>query len=145
MKKLMMLIVLLVVAEFAEAQVRSTWVAARHFRTGETYASWAHDSTGGTTDTMQAIPVYNVLEIYYAIRALDSASITVSYQPSYDGVNWGAPVVIDSLSTAAATSKSILLPSGAMGLHSVRFVRTVNVFRLGVTIPTLMEQIQTKR
>jgi hypothetical protein len=146
MKRITLAIALLmVVSVFAEAQMRSYVTAARHFRTGTTYSSWAHDSTGGITDTMQAVNVDQYLQTYYNVYALDSLSTLVYYQPSYDGVTYLAPVLIDSMSTATANTKSFLVPSGASGLRAIRFVRVIQAFRLGVTTPTVYEKIVQKR
>lgn len=145
MKRFIAVVALLLVVSLADAQIRATVTTPRGITSGRTYSSWAHDSTGGQIDTMQAIPVDNAIEVYYSIYSLDSASCIVAYQGSFDGVNFGASTTIDSLSTAVAAHKSIALPAAALGLRSVRFVRTVQAFRLGVTSPTLKEKIVTKR
>lgn len=137
MKKLILLLVLLVlVSVVADAQWKV--ITPRNGRTGTAYGSW---SQAAQTDTTQVIAIKDYAAVFYSLMASDSNSTTISYMPSWDGQTFGAPVVIDSLSTATATSKSIPLPSGALGLRYVKFVRTVNVFRLGVSTPTLKENI----
>lgn len=114
-------------------------IGPRNGRTGTSYVSW---SQSARSDTTQIISLVGWAHAYYCLGTSDSNSTTISYMPSFDGVTFGPAVVIDSISTATAgDAKSIALPAAAQGLRAVKFVRTVNVFRLGVTTPTLKEQI----
>jgi hypothetical protein len=144
MKKLILLLVLLMSVSIMEAQYTTAnggmkIIGPRNGRTGTSYVSW---SQSARSDTSQAISLLGWAHAFYNLGSSDSSSVTISYMPSFDGVTFGPAVVIDSLSTATAgDAKSIELPTAAKGLRSVKFVRTVNVFRLGVTTPTLKEQI----
>ena len=138
MKKMLFALVLLSVS-FGLAQTKQEYTA-RNGRSGTSFGSWTYVAQ---TDTTQAIKVAGWGAAYYVIGIADSGSITVSYMPSYDGVTFYPPVVIDSLSNAnnGGNAKSIALPTGALGLHSVKFVRQVNTFRLGTSSPTAKEKI----
>jgi hypothetical protein len=145
MKKLILLLVLLMSVSVMEAQWKVNdggmkVIGPRNGRTGTSYSSW---SQSARSDTSQAISLYGWVHCFFNLGSKDSSSVTISYMPSFDGVNFGVAVTIDSLSTGnnAGDSKSIELPTGAKGLRAVKFVRTVNVFRLGTSTPTLQEQI----
>ena len=139
------LFLLLFVSAFAESQnlkirgEKSVFAPQNH-RTGTSFVSWTQVAQ---TDTMQSVNVNDYSFTYYNVASADSVSIAVSYMPSYDGITYFAAVLIDSLSNAnnAGNTRSFIVPVAAAGLRSIKFVRQVKAFQLGVTTPTLKEQI----
>ena len=146
MNKILIIALLLFAVSFSEAQLsgvgaqKARTFPVRQARTGTLFSSWSYVAQ---TDTMQPVDVDSWINTYYDVEVKDSASVTVSYMPSYDGVTFYPAVTIDSLSSAnnAGNAKSFALPSGAAGLRAVKFVRAVNSFRLGTTSPTAKEKI----
>ena len=145
MKKLLIvallaLLVMPAMAQYTSQPYRSE-VSLFNFRTGTAWywQTWAAE----TIDTSQSIDVRNWSSVALCIAARDSCNLHVNYQPSYDGVNFGPNVFIDSLkgvtdSTNAAGDNfiSIALPDRAVqGYSHVRFAVTFETFVNGTGTP----------
>jgi hypothetical protein len=91
------------------------------------------------TDTSQAVNLRGWKNVSLVVKVRDSCSISVYYCPSYDGTNFFAAVLIDSLSNAAngGETKSFALPAAAFAFPAVKFVWIVSAFREGKTNDTL--------
>ena len=91
------------------------------------------------TDTSKTVTVKGWKNVSLVVRAKDSCSITVYYQPSYDGITFYANVIIDSMSSDAngGEIKAYPLPAAAFAFPYVRFSWIISAFRLGKTNDTL--------
>lgn len=99
----------------------------------------------GTNDTTQAIQTGK--STFLTLASKDSASLTIKYQLSLDGVNWGALTTTDSLSTANdnGDAKSLNVDNIALGAPFVRFTFSQNPsFRLGKTSATYTARVVQK-
>ena len=103
--------------------------------------------TGSTVDTVAILGTSDYSKTYLNLASLDSASLTVKYQLSLDGSNWGVLTTADSLSTASNTGdvKSILLDTYQLGAPFMRLVISQNPsYRLGKTSATYSASVVQK-
>lgn len=104
--------------------------------------------TGTTLDTTQALGLAAWTNNFVNVSSADSASVTIKYQLSVDGVNWGVLTTADSLSTASNTGdvKSVNLSTYAVGSPFIRFIFALNPsFRLGTSSATYSASLMQKR
>ena len=137
--KYLILIAALLLAGTASAQYGANspkTIPLKTARLGAAMQSKAYTST--TLDTAQSIDPRQYGQTSILVQVNDSASVSVYYQPSYDGITFYAPVLIDSLSNNVngGAIKAFPLPSGVGAFNAVRPVVEFHVFRLGVTSAT---------
>ena len=142
MKNLIVVLVLVLCASVAFSQAKIS--TAKNFRAGTAMSAMAY--TSSKKDTTQAFYPRLFKETALVLWAHDSASVSIYYQPSYDGVNFTSSYVfVDSLTgtgTADSSSATIFgnvkgfpLPAAAKVLPAVRFIINFNAYNCGVTTP----------
>ena len=135
MRNLIATLVLLAVTSTAFAQVDYKYESIRN-RAGTVMSNYKF---APYTDTSQAVTTRGWSEVGLVLKVRDSASVTVLYSPSWDGVTFSAVATIDSLSndTNAGAVKYFPLPQAALGFPDVKFSWIVSAFREGKTNDTL--------
>lgn len=150
MKKLLFLVMVVFVtsvsfSQFGQDFIRRQTFNGRTLTAGTAMAAKAY--TAATDDTTQAIDTYNWVSTVGVIAVKDSASMKVYYQPSYDGINFDASILIDSLSNNvnAGATMAFPLPKGADNMVKVRFEVVGTAYRLGTSSATYSFKVVQKR
>lgn len=110
-----------------------------------------HSFAGTANDTLLLEPIYvaHYKTIYFGIQAADSVTFLIDYALSYDGTNYTAFTLKDSLShaTSGYGIKSVDLTSTVLGApwFKIRLRTSALAFALGTTSPTFRPYYTLKR
>ena len=142
---LFILVALLIVTSVSYGQFTMRAQAGRCLTAGTAMVAKAY--TAATDDTTQSFNVSQWANTVGVLWVKDSASVKVYYQASYDGINFGASNLIDSLSNAdnGGAVLGFPLPKGLDAANSVRFEVVFNSFRLGTTSATYYFKVVQKK
>ena len=137
MKKLLFVLLVLVTASAMAQSTRWDSFTPRGLTNGTLWSGVKY--TAALTDTSQSIATRDASKAFFDISAVvtvhDSGSVTLYYQPSYDGITFGSKQTIDSLSNNlnAGDTYVFQVPAKALASPYIRLVIYYSAFRLGYT------------
>lgn len=145
MRTIYAILALMLVVSFSQAQNRKIW----GLQGGTSGTSWTAKSyTNSLADTSIAIPTGNFSDIELIIEPKDSADVTVSFMPSYDGVTFYAKVAIGSAWQTILNGgnvKGFQIPAGYTGVQAVKWVLNFTSSGNGVTSATYNAKVVCKQ